>query len=96
MHKLYYNFILLYANQEIHENACFKVELNGEMPSCHYQNSYNVVEDCSPIADSGIQSIADSPPADPFTPPTPYIPPPPVGFEKTIFMNMKIFGLSNK
>ncbi|VDK68183.1 unnamed protein product [Onchocerca ochengi] len=58
--------------------AHIQVELNGEMPSCHYQNSYNVVEDCSPIADSGIQSIADSPPADPFTPPTPYIPPPPI------------------
>ncbi|MCP9257932.1 BMA-LIN-59, isoform c [Dirofilaria immitis] len=55
-----------------------QVELNGGMPSCHYQNSYNVMADCSPTADSGIQSIADSPPADPFTPPTPYIPPPPI------------------
>lgn len=54
-----------------------QVDLNGGMSSCHYQHSYNVVADCSPTADSGIQSIADSPPADPFTPPTPYIPPPP-------------------
>ncbi|EFO17566.2 hypothetical protein LOAG_10933 [Loa loa] len=61
------------ANYQTH----VQVELNGGMPSCHYQNSYNVVADCSPTADSGIQSIADSPPADPFTPPTPYIPPPP-------------------
>ncbi|VDP19078.1 unnamed protein product, partial [Onchocerca flexuosa] len=58
--------------------AHIQVELNGEMPSCHYQNSYTVMGHCSPIADSGIQSIADSPPADPFTPPTPYIPPPPI------------------
>ncbi|EJW73753.1 hypothetical protein WUBG_15338, partial [Wuchereria bancrofti] len=55
-----------------------QVELNGGMSSCHYQHNYNVVSDCSPTADSGIQSIADSPPADPFTPPTPYIPPPPI------------------
>uniref|UniRef100_A0A0R3RIN6 Histone-lysine N-methyltransferase n=1 Tax=Elaeophora elaphi TaxID=1147741 RepID=A0A0R3RIN6_9BILA len=54
-----------------------QVELNGGMSSCHYQNNYNVVANCSPAADSGIQSIADSPPADPFTPPTPYIPPAP-------------------
>ncbi|VDK27815.1 unnamed protein product, partial [Gongylonema pulchrum] len=46
-----------------------------------YQNNYNSMSECSATPDSGIQSSADSPPADPFTPPmpspTPYIPPPP-------------------
>ncbi|CAG9537595.1 unnamed protein product [Cercopithifilaria johnstoni] len=56
--------------------AHMQVDINGGISSCHYQSNYNVVTNCSPIADSGIQSIADSPPADPFTPPTPYIPPP--------------------
>uniref|UniRef100_A0A915PES9 Histone-lysine N-methyltransferase n=1 Tax=Setaria digitata TaxID=48799 RepID=A0A915PES9_9BILA len=55
-----------------------QMEINGGMQSCHYQNNYSVVADCSPTTDSGIQSIADSPPADPFTPPTSYIPPTPV------------------
>lgn len=73
---------MLDADHGIHKNACFQVELNGGLSSCHYQNNYNVMASCSPTVDSGIQSIADSPPADPFTPPTPYIPPPPVGFER--------------
>uniref|UniRef100_F1KQR0 Histone-lysine N-methyltransferase lin-59 n=1 Tax=Ascaris suum TaxID=6253 RepID=F1KQR0_ASCSU len=42
----------------------------GRMPSCRYQSGYNGANDCSATPDSGIQSIAGSPPSSgPFTPP---------------------------
>ncbi|VDN04319.1 unnamed protein product [Thelazia callipaeda] len=57
-----------------------QIDTNSRMQSCHYESSYNVGTDCSSTVDNGIQSIADSPPADPFTPavpsPSPYISPP--------------------
>ncbi|VDK44843.1 unnamed protein product [Anisakis simplex] len=44
----------------------------GRMPSCRYQSGYNGANDCSATPDSGIQSIAGSPPSSgPFTPPLP-------------------------
>ncbi|KHN77835.1 putative histone-lysine N-methyltransferase lin-59 [Toxocara canis] len=44
----------------------------GRLPSCRYQNGYSGANDCSATPDSGIQSIAGSPPSSgPFTPPMP-------------------------